>query len=72
MVHALVPFALTRPAFTVRDALDAIGGTFASVNTAATRLVDAGVLTISNGAQRDRLFQAGGVLEIFDRFRKRF
>ena len=69
MVHALVPFALTRPVFTVRDALDAVGGTFASVNTAATRLVEAGVLTISNGAQRDRLFQAGAVLEIFDRFR---
>jgi cell filamentation protein, protein adenylyltransferase len=68
-VHALVPFALTRPVFTVRDALDAVGGTFASVNTAATRLVEAGVLTISNGARRDRLFQAGAVLEIFDRFR---
>ena len=71
MVHALVPFTLTRPVFTVRDALDAVGGTFASVNTAATRLVEAGVLTISNGAQRDRLFQAGAVLEIFDRFRAR-
>jgi cell filamentation protein, protein adenylyltransferase len=69
MVHALVPFALTRPVFTVRDALDAVGGTFASVNTAATRLAEAGVLAVSNGARRDRLFQAGTVLEIFDRFR---
>ncbi|MBV9969677.1 MAG: Fic family protein, partial [Xanthobacteraceae bacterium] len=69
MVHALAPFALTRPVFTVRDALDAIGGTFVSVNTAATRLVDAGVLTIGNGAQRDRVFAAPAVLEIFDRFR---
>jgi hypothetical protein len=69
MVHKLAPFALTRPVFTMRDALDAIGGTFASVNTAATRLVEAGVLTIANGARRDRLFQAGAVLEIFDRFR---
>jgi Fic family protein len=69
MVHALVPFALTRPVFTVRDALDAVGGTFASVNTATTRLVEAGVVTISNGTRRDRLFQAGAVLEIFDRFR---
>ncbi len=69
MVHALAPLALTRPVFTVRDALDAVGGTFASVNTAATRLVETGVLTISNGAQRDRLFQAGAVLEIFDRSR---
>jgi len=69
MVHALLPFALTRPVFTVRDALDAVGGTFASVNTAATRLVEAGVLTISSGSRRDRLFQAGAVLGIFDRFR---
>jgi hypothetical protein len=69
MVHKLAPFALTRPAFTVRDALDAIGGTFASVNTAAARLVEAGVLTIANGARRDRLYRAGAVLEIFDRFR---
>jgi Fic family protein len=69
MVHKLAPFALTRPAFTMRDALDAIGGTFASVNTAATRLVEAGVLMIGNGVRRDRLFQAGAVLEIFDRFR---
>ena len=69
MVHKLAPFALTRPIFTMRDGIDAIGGTFASVNTAATRLVEAGVLTIANGARRDRLFQAGVVLEIFDRFR---
>jgi hypothetical protein len=69
MVHKLAPFALTRPVFTLRDALDAIGGTFASVNTAAARLVEAGVLTIANGARRDRLYRAGAVLEIFDRFR---
>jgi Fic family protein len=69
MVHKLAPFALTRPAFTLRDALDAIGGTFASVNTAAARLVEAGVLTIADGARRDRLYRADAVLEIFDRFR---
>jgi hypothetical protein len=49
--------------------LDAVHGTFASVNTAATRLVEAGVLMIANGARRDRLFQAEAVLQIFDRFR---
>jgi Fic family protein len=69
MIHKLAPFALTRPVFTMRDALDAIGGTFASVNTAAARLVEAGVLAIANRARRDRLYQAGAVLEIFDRFR---
>jgi len=71
MVHKLAPFALTRPAFTIADARHAIGGTFASVNTAAAQLVDAGILVIANGARRDRLFLAGAVLDIFDRFRPR-
>ena len=68
MVHKLAPFALTRPAFTIEDARRAIGGTFASVNTAAAHLVDAGILVISDRARRDRLFLAGAVLDIFDRF----
>ena len=69
MVHKLAPFALTRPAFTITDAYGAIGGTFASVNTAAAQLVDAGILVIVDHARRDRLFLAGAVLDIFDRFR---
>jgi Fic family protein len=68
MVHRLAPFALTRPAFTIADAHSAIGGTFASVNTAAVQLVDAGILVIADHARRDRLFLAGEVLDIFDRF----
>lgn len=69
MVHKLAPFALTRPAFTIEDARRAIGGTFASVNTAAAQLVDAGILVIADQARRDRLFLASAVLDIFDRFR---
>jgi hypothetical protein len=69
MVHKLAPFALTRPAFTIEDARRAIGGTFASVNTAAAELVDAGILVIADQARRDRLFLARAVLDIFDRFR---
>lgn len=69
MVHKLAPFALTRPAFTIEDARRAIGGTFASVNTAAAQLVDAGILVIADRARRDRLFLANAVLDIFDRFR---
>lgn len=67
MVHQLAPFALTRPIFTIADAIEAIGGTFASVNGAAARLVDAGILTIGRGARRDRLFHALEVLDLFDR-----
>jgi Fic family protein len=70
MVHKLVPFALTRPAFTRRDALDAIGGTAAALSTAALRLVEAGVLTTADAAAPDPLFEAPAVLDIFDRFRE--
>jgi Fic family protein len=69
MVHKLVPFALTRPAFTRRDALDAVGGTAAALSTAALRLIEAGVLTSADPAAPDPLFEAPAVLEIFDRFR---
>jgi len=69
MVHKLAPFALTRPAFTIEDARRAIGGTFASVNTAAAHLVDEGILVIADRARRARLFLASAVLDIFDRFR---
>jgi hypothetical protein len=69
MVHKLAPFALTRPVFTIEDARRAIGGTFASVNTAAAHLVDAGILVIADHARRDRMFLAGSVLDVFDRFR---
>jgi Fic/DOC family len=70
MVHKLVPFALTRPAFTRRDALEALGGTAAAVSTAALRLVEAGVLATTDAAAPDPLFEAPAVLDIFDRFRE--
>jgi Fic/DOC family len=70
MVHKLVPFALTRPAFTRRDALETLGGTAAALNTAALRLIEAGVLTTPDAAAPDPLFEAPAVLDIFDRFRE--
>ncbi len=69
VIHPLVSWALTRPAFTISDAVRKIGGTFASVNTAAAQLVKLGILTLAREARRDRLFQAPEVLDIFDRFR---
>lgn len=47
----------------------AIGATFASVNTVAGQMVEAGILSIEHGRRRDRLFQADAVLLCFDRFR---
>ncbi len=69
MVHDLVRLALTRPAFTIHDAVRDIGATFASVNTAADHLVKAGILTIPAETRRNRIFTAEAVLAIFDRFR---
>lgn len=71
LIHRLAPFALTRPAFTVNDAMAEIGGTFASVNNAAARLVEKRILVIAKGSQRNRLFQAPEVLDAFDHFRTR-
>jgi Fic family protein len=70
-IHRLLPFALTRPAFTVKDAVDAIGGSFPSVNNAAGRLVELDILQVASGSRRDRLFQASEVLDAFDHFRVR-
>ncbi len=68
-VHDLVRFALTRPAFTIQDALRDIGGTFASVNAAARQLVKADILSLPIETRRNRIFVAPAVLAIFDRFR---
>jgi Fic family protein len=69
IIHQLVPFALTRPAFTIADAISHIGGTFASVNNAAAKLAELNILTVARGSRRDRLFQATAVLNAFDHFR---
>lgn len=71
VVHRLVTYAVTHPVFTVNDAVADLKTTFASVNTAASHLAKAGILSIADGARRDRLFEAAGVLALFDRFRTR-
>ena len=68
---ATVGFALTRPAFTVNDAMAEVGGTFASVNNAAAHLVEKRILIIAKGSQRNRLFQAHEVLDAFEHLRAR-
>jgi Fic family protein len=67
LVHRLVPWVLTRPAFTVRDALTGIGsGTFASVNTAVGRLAALGIVEPSEAPGRERLFIAPDIIGLFD------
>ena len=69
VVHRLVPWMLTTPAFTVKDAAQAMDVTFQGMNGTLDKLVGIGLLDIEGGARRDRLFQATEVLDLFDRFR---
>lgn len=66
-VHDLVPWILTTPAFTIRDAVAGIGrGTFASVNRAVAQLAGMGIVTAAGARARDRLFVAPDVIALFE------
>lgn len=69
VVHRLVPWMLTTPVFTVKDAAAAMGVTYQGMNDSLEKLVSTGLVTIADDARRDRLFQATEVLDLFDRFR---
>lgn len=68
VVHRLVPWILTKPTFTVRDALIQFSGsvTFQAMNTAIKRLVDLDIVTQLDGGGRDRLFTASEVIRLFE------
>ncbi|MBF0354325.1 MAG: Fic family protein [Alphaproteobacteria bacterium] len=67
LVHPLVPWALTHPKFTVKDAQAGIGtGSFASVNEAVARLEELGLVEVAGQRSRDRLFVAKAVIELFE------
>jgi Fic family protein len=66
VVHPLLPWILTRPRFTVTDAAAAMGQSFASVNIAVARLTELGLIAQAGDADRDRLFEAGAVLRLFE------
>lgn len=66
-VHDLVPWVLTKPAFTVRDALAGLGkGTYTSLNTAVRSLAELGIVEAAGAAGRDRLFIAPEVIDLFE------
>jgi Fic family protein len=69
VVHRLVEYAVTKPVFTVNDAQADLGVSYAAANTAAQAMTKAGILVVPEDARRNRLFHAGEVLGIFDRFR---
>jgi hypothetical protein len=63
-----VPWIITKPTFTVHDALARPGGavTFQAMNTAIKRLIDLGIVTQLEGGSRDRLFTAPEVVGLFE------
>jgi hypothetical protein len=60
VVHRLVPWIITKPTFTVHDALAQSGGavTFQAMNTAIKRLIDLDIVIQLDGGGRVRLFTA--------------
>ena len=69
VIHRLYPYAITKPVFTVGEAQKEVGVSFAAANTAASALVDAGILSVPEDSRRNRLFRADAVLDVFDRFK---
>lgn len=67
VIHDLAPWIMTRPTFTIRDALTGIGrGSFASVNGAVERLVGMGIVQPTGPVARDRLFTVPDVVSLFE------
>lgn len=66
VAHRLVPYAITRPLFTIRDAQAVTGGTFHALNLAVAKLVGLGLLTLHRASRRERLFAAPDVLALFE------
>ncbi len=66
VVHALVPWLLVTPKFTVTDAAAATGRSFVAVNTAVARLRDLGMITQVGADGRDRLFAAEDIIRLFE------
>jgi len=68
VVHDLLPWVLTKPSFTVRDALEFTGHkvSFQAMNTAIKRLTDAEIVTQAGRGANERLFAAAEVLRLFE------
>lgn len=61
---------LTHPVITVDDLASLTGVSFQAANTAVTRLVDAGVLTSTGSAARNRLFEARDVFTLLTKYER--
>jgi Fic family protein len=66
VVHPILPWMLTKPRFTVTDAVAAMRQSFASVNNAVSKLTDLGLVSQIGSGGKDRLFQADAVIRLFE------
>jgi Fic family protein len=68
VIHDLVPWVLTKPSFTVRDALNVTGDkvSFQAMNTAIKRLSDIGIIRQVGIGANERLFTAEEVIRLFE------
>jgi Fic family protein len=69
VVHRMIAYAMIKPVFTINDAQNDLGVSFAAANGAARTLADEGLLKVPQDVKRNRLFYADEVLGLFDRFR---
>jgi len=68
VVHDLVPWVLTKPSFTVRDALEFTGNqvSFQAMNTAIKRLEGCAIIRQVGVGGNERLFSAEEVIRLFE------
>jgi Fic family protein len=70
VLHRMVPWMLTKPAFTVKDASTELNVSFPVANNALQALEEKGIVALAGAGKRNRLFLASEVLDVFDRFRR--
>jgi Fic family protein len=69
VVHRMITYAMIKPVFTINDAQNDLGVSFAAANGSARTLANEGLLKVPQDVKRNRLFYADEVLGLFDRFR---
>ncbi|MBF0375301.1 MAG: Fic family protein [Alphaproteobacteria bacterium] len=65
VAHRLIPWVLTTPTFTLRDAMKAFGVSFQAIGTAVARLEAEGIVGRVDDAARNRVFSAPEVIGLF-------
>lgn len=67
LIHALAPYVLAYPRFTIHDATGAIGGTHASIGRAVKAMVACEILEDAGPMGQEHLYQAPDALTVFDK-----